>query len=92
MLVPAITLVPLAIAFFLGQLFASFDSNICYSDSIYHLRELSLSVLNSDNAAAKSRYAELVSGLPISGYETNCDSLRESVLQIERQINEAVRK
>ena len=89
LMIPALFLVPLVLAFFVGQLSVVFDSNVCYSESMEKLRDLSSSVIGSNNPALQQKYIELVKTLPLYGYETSCKALSASVSKVSNQLGYA---
>jgi len=59
---------------------------MCYSGAIDELREISTSVINSNDPKKKEMYTEMVKHLPIYGYETDCEELSNSIKKIHEKL------
>ena len=72
--------------YWVAAFFFNFGSNMCYSGAIYDLREISMSVVNSNDPKKKEMYTEMVKHLPIYGYETDCEELSNSIKKIHEKL------
>ena len=66
--------------------FFMFGSNMCYSGAIDELREISTSVVNSNDTKKKEKYTEMVKHLPIYGYETDFEELSNAIKKIHEKL------
>jgi len=67
----------------------NFSTNICYSDVVSDITDLSVSVANSSSIEKKQTYSDLAKKLPLYGYETDCGSLKLKVNELIQRVNEA---
>jgi len=72
--------------YWVASFFFMFGTNMCYSGAIDELREISTSVINSNDPKKKEMYTEMVKHLPIYGYETDCEELSNSIKKIHEKL------
>ncbi|EPG37002.1 hypothetical protein [Acinetobacter colistiniresistens] len=66
-------------AAYLGSIFNSFGLNLCYSEALASLSNQSKSMINSNDQQKKKQFETMLNSLPLNGYETDCEKVREII-------------
>lgn len=69
----------LAGVYYAGAFSASFSLNLCYSESLRTLAIAADDTLKSQDADRAKAYVEMIKNLPLHGYETNCDEVKNMI-------------
>ena len=63
----------------LGGFISTFQNNICFSEVVTTIADLPGTYTRTGNSEALSAMSSLASRLPLRGYETDCNELRNAV-------------
>ena len=75
----AALLAPCAICYYAGVFITAFDTNMCYSSALSKLSERAQDVAASGDRASMESYAAMLKGLPLGGYESDCERILSAV-------------
>lgn len=65
----------LFIVFYAGSFTTSFDTNMCYSEVLTHIRN----EIESTNEENLEQLQDLLAGMQLNGYESVCSQIKSSI-------------
>ncbi|AUM13042.1 hypothetical protein [Ketobacter alkanivorans] len=77
----------LGVSYGLGAWFTWFNANMCYSSVIDFVSDEAVRVAKSNDSEAATKFQDMIKSLPIHGYETECNAVKEAISKYKEATN-----